>query len=134
MTFQAIHDTVMGGASSGGLRYDAARGAALFAGETSTSGGGGFASFRSSARAWPATAQGVLVVVAAADGQQREYKCTARADDAWDGVGYQATFVAGPGAQAETHRLPFSAFRCELRLADVARLFPAAAAMMPRTR
>ena len=111
VSFQAIHDTVMGGASSGELRYDAARGAALFSGVVSTSGGGGFASFRSSARAWPASAAGVQVVVAAADGLQREYKCTARADDAWDGVGYQATFVAGPGAAAETHRLPFSAFR-----------------------
>ena len=111
VSFEAIHDTVMGGASTGGLRYDAARGVAVFSGVVSTSGGGGFASFRSSGRAWPASATGVLVKVAAADGQQRELKVTARSDDAWDGVGYQATFVAGPGAAAETHRLPFSSFR-----------------------
>ena len=110
VSFQAIHDVVkdgrLGGASSGGLRYDPSRGAALCSGVVSTSGGGGFASFRSSARAWPASAAGVLVTVAAADGQQREYKCTARADDALqvhgaykctarDGVGYQAGGLRG---------------------------------------
>ena len=114
VTFQSIHDTVMGGSSSGELRFDAARGVAVFSGVVSTSGGGGFASFRSSPCSWPAAAAGVSVVVAAADGLQREYKCTCRTDDAWDGVGYQSTFVAGPGAAAETHQLPFAAFRYAL--------------------
>ena len=111
VTFKLIHDTVMGGASSGELRHDPARNTAVFAGVVSTAGGGGFASFRCSACSWPAAATGVLVVVAAGDGLQREYKCICRTDDALDGVGYQATFVLGPGAVAETHRLPFTAFR-----------------------
>ena len=111
VTFTPAHDTVMGGASSGELVYDAARGTAVFSGVVSTANGGGFASFRSSACLWPAAAAGVLVVVAAGDGLQREYKCICRTDDA---SSYQAIFVAGPDAVAETHRLPFTAFRYDL--------------------
>ena len=110
-----IHDTVMGGASSGTLRYDATRRAALFAGDISTAGSGGFASVRSAPCCWRGDAAGVLLEAAAADGQQRSYKLTARVDDAFDGVGYQAIVVLGPGDEAATHRVPFSAFEATFR-------------------
>jgi hypothetical protein len=128
---EILNDTIMGGASSSAVRHCPQRGALLFSGEL-VAANGGFASFRCGPRAWcrdddDDAAAGVRVVLAAADGgAARELKVTARSDDAWDGVGYQACFTLPAGEQPTTLLLPFSAFRCA-RLAAAAALTHAAA-------
>jgi hypothetical protein len=67
-------------------------------------------------------------VACADDGLQREYKATARTDDAWDGVGYQAPLTLGPASDA--HFLPFSAFRATFRGREVPQAPPLTAARL----
>jgi hypothetical protein len=110
-----IDDRVMGGASQSRLRHDAA-GHAVFEGEVSLAGGGGFASVRS--RPGPqgqAGAQALLLEVA---GDGGAYKLQCLLDDGFDRPSYQAVFTAtGPAWQ--TLRLPLAQFRASYRGREV---------------
>lgn len=73
----AVDDTVMGGMSSSGLSHDAGSGAAVFAGDLSTGGGGGFASVRW--QPWAGFALGpARAVRLMVQGDGRTYKLNAK--------------------------------------------------------
>lgn len=90
----AVDDVVMGGVSRS--RFErAAPGVALFTGRVSLDFGGGFASCRTLARAWPAAGASAFVLRVRGDG--RTYKFTLRTDDGYDGVQYQSRFTPPAG-------------------------------------
>jgi NADH dehydrogenase [ubiquinone] 1 alpha subcomplex assembly factor 1 len=109
--WSAIDDRVMGGRSHSALRHDPAS-CASFAGEVSLADGGGFASVRSAPQDLGAPGAGAYALDVCGDGKR--YKLALRTDDAFDGVNYQAAFVA-PAAAFMTIRLPLSAFVAAFR-------------------
>jgi NADH dehydrogenase [ubiquinone] 1 alpha subcomplex assembly factor 1 len=109
--WSAIDDRVMGGVSRSSLHHDLA-GHALFDGIVSLNNNGGFASVRSSARDLGVAEADNYVLEVCGDGKR--YKLNLRTDDAYDGVNYQATFVA-PAGTWTLIRLPISRFRAAFR-------------------
>jgi NADH dehydrogenase [ubiquinone] 1 alpha subcomplex assembly factor 1 len=109
--WRAIDDVVMGGVSHSTLqRYSP--GIARFGGCVSLQHGGGFASVRTEPRKW-ATA-GVHAFVIRCRGDGRQYKFTARTDDGFDGVQYQARFHPLRAEWSEV-ALPVASFVASLR-------------------
>ena len=74
--------------------------------------GGGFASVRSAPQDLGAPGAGAYALDVRGDGKR--YKLALRTDDAFDGISYQATFVA-PADEFTTIRLPVSAFVATFR-------------------
>jgi NADH dehydrogenase [ubiquinone] 1 alpha subcomplex assembly factor 1 len=105
--FAPIDDRVMGGRSASRLRHDPA-GHAVFEGEVSLAGGGGFASVRSRvhASADPRALGCRLELL----GDGKRYKLSLRTDEAFDGVSYQASIEPLPGVWTVL-RLPWASFR-----------------------
>ncbi len=108
--WSAIDDRVMGGRSRSALRKTGAA-CASFSGEVSLANGGGFASVRSAPQDLGAPGARAYALEVRGDGQR--YKLALRTDDAFDGISYQAAFVA-PAAAFTTILLPLSAFVAEL--------------------
>jgi hypothetical protein len=106
-----IDDGVMGGVSRSCFRHDPA-GHAVFDGVVSLERNGGFASVRS--RPMDLGAAGAAAYVLDACGDGKRYKLNLRADDAFDGVNFQAAFVAPAGTWTRL-RLPIAAFRATFR-------------------
>ena len=103
----AIDDSVMGGVSRSRLRHDAA-GHAVFEGVVSLENNGGFASVRS--RPLDLAAPGAANYSLEVRGDGKRYKLNVRADDAFDGISYQARFEPAAGTWTVV-RLPLSGFR-----------------------
>lgn len=97
-SWQPIDDTVMGGLSASRLSH-AAEGHALFTGEVSLANQGGFASVRSPVFAAVGSSGSAYRLTVQGDG--RRYKFSARMDERFDGVSYQAGFFAEPGIWQE---------------------------------
>ena len=91
--WRPVHDTVMGGVSSG--RSRAIDGAVLFEGRVSLDNNGGFASFRLSEGLPDLSRRDGLRLRVRGDGQV--YKLSLRTDGRWDGVSWQAPFAAPSG-------------------------------------
>ncbi len=106
-----IDDVVMGGVSQSTLQ-PYARGIACFGGVVSLQHGGGFASVRTEPRTWNTAGAHAFVVRCRGDG--RQYKFTARTDDGFDGVQYQARFRPPRGVWAEVE-LPVANFVASFR-------------------
>jgi hypothetical protein len=104
--WSAIDDRVMGGRSRSALRKTIAA-YATFSGEVSLANGGGFASVRSAPQ--DLGAPGACAYALEARGDGKRYKLSLRTDDAFDGISFQAAFVA-PAAAFTTIRLPLSEF------------------------
>jgi hypothetical protein len=104
--FSPIDDRVMGGRSLSRLRLDPA-GHAVFEGEVSLEDGGGFASIRS--RPLPLGDAQAVICRLEVRGDGKRYKVNLRADDAFDGVVYQAAFEPVPG-EWTVLRLPLASF------------------------
>ena len=118
-----VDDVVMGGLSRSSFAL-AGSGIARFSGTVSLENSGGFASVRTSARAW--SAGGATAFVLRVRGDGRTYKFTARTDDAFDGVQYQCRFTPPAGAWVEL-RLPVESFAASFRGRNV----PGAPALDP---
>jgi len=121
--WSAIDDRVMGGRSHSALRQ-ADEACASFAGEVSLAHGGGFASVRSAPQDLGAPGAGAYALDVRGDGKR--YKLALRTDDGFDGISYQAPFVA-PADAFTTIRLPLSAFVASFR----GRAFPSAPPLDP---
>jgi hypothetical protein len=106
-----IDDVVMGGVSQSTLQPHA-RGVARFSGMVSLGHGGGFASVRTEPRAWNTAGARAFVLRCCGDG--RRYKFTARTDDGFDGMQYQARFQPPRGEWAEVE-LPVANFVASFR-------------------
>ena len=104
--WSAVDDRVMGGRSRSALRKTGAA-YATFSGDVSLANGGGFASVRSTPRDFSAPGARAYALEVRGDGKR--YKLTLRTDDAFDGISYQAAFVA-PAEAFTTILLPLSAF------------------------
>jgi NADH dehydrogenase [ubiquinone] 1 alpha subcomplex assembly factor 1 len=104
--FSPIGDRVMGGRSASRLRHDAA-GHAVFEGEVSLAGGGGFASVRSRPLAL-GDAQAVSCRIEVL-GDGKRYKLNLRNQDSFDGVTYQAMVAPVAGEWTVLH-LPLASF------------------------
>jgi NADH dehydrogenase [ubiquinone] 1 alpha subcomplex assembly factor 1 len=115
-----IDDAVMGGVSRSALQ-PYSPGIASFSGVVSLQHGGGFASVRTEPRQWNTTGARALVVRCRGDG--RQYKFTARTDDGFDGVQYQARFQPPRGEWAEVE-LPVASFVASFRGRPVAGAAP----------
>jgi hypothetical protein len=109
--WSAIDDGVMGGVSRSSLRHDPA-GHAVFDGFVSLENNGGFASVRSRPRDLGGAEADSYVLEVCGDGKR--YKLNLRTDDGFDGVNYQAAFVA-PAGTWTLMRLPVSGFRATFR-------------------
>jgi len=109
--WSAIDDRVMGGRSHSALRHSAGA-YASFSGEVSLAQGGGFASVRSAPQDLGAPGAGAYALDVRGDGKR--YKLALRTDDGFDGISYQAPFVA-PSGEFTTIRLPVSAFVATFR-------------------
>jgi NADH dehydrogenase [ubiquinone] 1 alpha subcomplex assembly factor 1 len=107
----AIDDSVMGGVSHSRLRHDAA-GHAVFEGVVSLEKSGGFASVRS--RPLDLRVSGAANYSLEVRGDGKRYKLSVRADNAFDGVSYQAGFEAPAGTWTVV-RLPLSEFQPTFR-------------------
>ena len=104
--WSAIGDVVMGGISRSRFDHDPA-GHASFSGVVSLERNGGFASVRSPLLALGAPGATAYLLEVRGDGQR--YKLNLRTDETFDGVSYQAAFVAPPAWT--TIRLPLAEFR-----------------------
>jgi len=103
----AVHDTVMGGRSDGGLgRTD--DGHLVFSGNLSLANNGGFASVRTLPRDLPLASRTGLVLRVRGDG--RTYQVRLRLDDRFDGIAWRFRFPTAAGAWT-TVTVPFEA--CE---------------------
>jgi NADH dehydrogenase [ubiquinone] 1 alpha subcomplex assembly factor 1 len=103
--WRSVNDEVMGGVSSGGIK--AVDPTAVFEGTISLENNGGFASVRTASRDFAlAGVEGFIIRVR---GDGKDYKLTARTDDAFDGVMYQATFETEEGQWREI-RIPLADF------------------------
>ena len=111
LSWQAIDDRVMGGASLSRLRHDAA-GYAVFDGEVSFDNGGGFASVRNTQFAIDSPEAVALVLEVRGDGKR--YKLNLRMDDGFDGINYQAAFQP-PAGEWSVITLPLAAFEPTFR-------------------
>ncbi|MCE9593674.1 MAG: CIA30 family protein [Planctomycetes bacterium] len=103
--WSAIDDVVMGGVSASRLALEGDR--TVFSGRVSLDHGGGFASVRSAPSDFALAGFDGLELELAGDG--RRYRLNARLDAAFDGVTYQAEFVA-PRARSSV-RIPFTELR-----------------------
>lgn len=103
--WQSIDDGVMGGVSTSRMRLE--KGTAVFEGIVSLENNGGFASVRSAPASHDLSAWGGLVLRVQGDGQR--YKLRLRTTDAFDGVNYEAAFIA-PQQWTEV-RIAFDALR-----------------------
>jgi monofunctional biosynthetic peptidoglycan transglycosylase len=103
----AVHDTVMGGRSDGGLA-STDDGHAVFAGHLSLENNGGFASVRTVPRQLGLDHATGLVLRVRGDG--RTYQLRLRQDDRFDGIAWRFRFDTTPG-QWSVVTVPFSA--CE---------------------
>ena len=103
----AVHDTVMGGRSEGGLTRDA-DGHLVFSGRLSLENNGGFASVRTLPRALGLDQRTGLILRVRGDG--RTYQVRLRLDDRFDGIAWRFRFDTTPG-QWTVVTVPFSA--CE---------------------
>ena len=106
-----IDDVVMGGVSHSTLQ-PYSRGIACFGGVVSLEHGGGFASVRTEPRKWHTAGAHAFVMRCRGDG--RQYKFTARTDDGFDGVQYQARFRP-PRAEWSEVTLPVASFVASFR-------------------
>lgn len=118
--WSAIDDAVMGGASASRLRHDP-RGHAVFEGTVSRRNNAGFASVRCTPRALGAAGAAGYCMRVRGDGMR--YKLNLRIDDDFDGVSYQAAFIAPAGPWRDV-RLPLAAFRAKFRGREVAGMGP----------
>ena len=109
--WRSVDDVVMGGVSRSTFER-AAPGVARFAGRVSLDFGGGFASCRTLARAWPTAGATAFVLRVRGDG--RTYKFTVRTDDGFDGVQYQARFTPSAGEWTDC-TLPIGSFAASFR-------------------
>jgi hypothetical protein len=109
--WSTIDDSVMGGVSHSRLRHDAA-GHAVFEGVVSLENNGGFASVRS--RPLDLGVSGAANYSLEVRGDGKRYKLSVRAEDAFDGVSYQARFEAPAGTWTVV-RLPLSEFQPTFR-------------------
>jgi len=104
--WRSVNDGVMGGVSSGAIAAGS-DGTAVFEGVISLENNGGFASVRTAPRDFALDGfDGLLVRV---NGDGKGYKLTARTDNAFDTVMYQAAFETDDGQWREI-RIPFSDF------------------------
>lgn len=106
-----IDDVVMGGVSRSTLQ-PYSRGIARFGGVVALEHGGGFASVRTTPRKWQTAGAHAFVLRCRGDG--RQYKFTARTDDGFDGVQYQARFQPTRGEWTEA-TLPVASFVASFR-------------------
>jgi hypothetical protein len=122
--WSAVDDRVMGGRSGSCFRYDP-MGHAIFEGTVRAENNGGFASVRTCAMDLGVKDARAYVLKVNSDGKR--YKFNLRMEDSFDGVTYQAAFVAPAGVWMELH-LPVSAFTATFRgrpVPDALRLDPA---------
>jgi monofunctional biosynthetic peptidoglycan transglycosylase len=106
----AIHDTVMGGRSQGGLSQD--DGVLVFSGRLSLANNGGFASVRTLPRPLPlADHQGLTLRVR---GDGRTYQLRLRDSDRFDGVAWKFEFATTAGQWTQI-TAPFRAFEATFR-------------------
>ncbi len=103
----AVHDTVMGGRSEGGLTRDP-DGHLVFAGHLSLENNGGFASVRTLPRELGLAERTGLIFRVRGDG--RTYQVRLRLDDRFDGVAWRFPFATTAGRWTVV-TVPFSA--CE---------------------
>jgi len=110
-----IDDRVMGGISRSRLRHDPA-GHAVFEGNVCLERNGGFASVRSApAVRGRAGAQSCIVEVR---GDAKRFKLNLLAEDAFDGLNYQAAFTPDPDRWQSLH-IPLAEFRPTFRGREV---------------
>ena len=109
--WRAVDDVVMGGVSRSRLEQ-AGSGTARFHGIVSLENSGGFASVRTPPREWGASGTTAFLLRVRGDG--KTYKFTLRTDDGFDGIQYQARFVAPAGEWTDV-RLPVSGFVATFR-------------------
>ncbi len=101
----AVHDTVMGGLSQGGLTQEGDR--LIFSGHLSLANNGGFASVRTIARPFPlADHQGLLLRVR---GDGRTYQLRLRDSDRFDGPAWRFEFPTTEGEWVQI-AAPFARF------------------------
>ena len=118
--WRAVDDVVMGGVSRSAL-LPYATGVASFSGVVSLEQGGGFASVRTEPQRWRTAGARALVLRCRGDGH--EYKFTARVDDGFDGVQYQARFTP-PRGEWDEIELPITDFVASFRGRTVANAGP----------
>ncbi|KAG2495581.1 hypothetical protein HYH03_006181 [Edaphochlamys debaryana] len=112
--WRVLDDVIMGGRSqSNGVTWDAGEQAAVYSGNVTTDGGGGFASLRSDDWAGFTSLGAARGVRLMCKGDGRVYKLNALTDADYDGVQYQSEFVAPP--QWGAVDLPFTGFRPTFR-------------------
>jgi len=111
-----IDDSVMGGISRSRLRHDPA-GHAVFEGNVSLERNGGFASVRSSPAARGKA--GKQCAILEVRGDARRFKLNLLAQDAFDGLNYQATFTPEPD-RWQSMRIPLAEFRPTFRGREIA--------------
>ena len=109
--WSSVDDRVMGGCSTSCLRYDPT-GYAVFEGTVKADNNGGFASIRT--HAMDLGVKGARAYVLKVNGDGKRYKFNLRMDDGFDGVIYQAAFVAPYGAWTSLH-FPVSQFNATFR-------------------
>ncbi|MBD3221510.1 CIA30 family protein [bacterium] len=101
----AVHDTVMGGRSSGGLAHE--DGVMVFTGHLSLANNGGFASVRTLPRPFPLADHHGLTVRVRGDG--RTYRLRLRDTDRFDGHAWQFEFPTTEGQWTQV-TAPFDRF------------------------
>lgn len=109
--WRAVGDVVMGGVSRSAFEQ-AAPGIARFHGVVSLENSGGFASVRTPPRDWHVAGARAFLLRVRGDG--RTYKFTIRTGDGFDGIQYQARFVAPADAWTDVV-LPVSDFVATFR-------------------
>ena len=107
----SVDDGVMGGVSRSAFSRGGP-GVARFGGLVSLDFGGGFASVRTVARAWPTAGAQAFVLRVQGDG--KTYKFTLRTDDGFDGMQYQQRFAPAAGEWSEAV-LPCASFVASFR-------------------
>jgi len=109
--WRPVDDVVMGGVSRSAFE-PAGPGVARFHGSVSLENFGGFASVRTPPQQWDTAGASVFVLRVRGDG--KTYKFTLRTSDRFDGIQYQARFVAPAGEWSEV-RLPVNEFVATFR-------------------
>jgi hypothetical protein len=109
--WQSVDDRVMGGCSTSSLRYDPT-GHAIFEGVVKADNNGGFASVRTHAMDLGVKSANAYVLSVNGDGKR--YKFNLRMGDSFDGVVYQAAFLAPTGVWTFVD-LPVSQFTATFR-------------------
>lgn len=109
--WRAVDDVVMGGVSHSAFEQ-AGPSVARFSGNVSLENSGGFASVRTPPRDWHAAGARAFLLRVRGDGHT--YKFTIRTGDGFDGIQYQARFVAPADAWTDVV-LPVSDFVATFR-------------------